>query len=136
MNSDRAGGLPGLPSHFHRERTTLLAAGVETWEQLADLQGDQLRKLASSGAASEARLVRLRAQARLMGAAGLAPHEASLVLHAGLAEASALAKADPQRLLVQLNRLTKRLLGPEAPAPTLATVRGWIRAAGSSRSGN
>lgn len=47
-----------------------------------------------------------------MVAAGLPPEHASLLLHAGVAEVEALALADPQRLLVQVNRLRLRLLGP------------------------
>lgn len=129
-------GLDGLPSHFQRERAALGQAGLTTWEQLAALPKERLRELAPPGGASEARLLRLRAQARLMAAAGLAPEEASLLLHAGIAEASALAATDPQHLLVAVNRLWRRLIGPAAPPPSLATVRGWIRAAAASRSAN
>ncbi len=129
-------GFDALPLHFQRERTVLRAAGVTGWEQLAALSGARLRELAQPGQASEARLRRLRAQARLMAAAGLAPEEASLLMHAGIAEARALATADPQRLLVRVNRLWRRLIGPSAPPVSLATVRGWIQAAATSRSAN
>lgn len=109
-------------------------AGITGWEALAGLSEERLRALARPGGASEARLLRLRAQARLMAAVGLAPREASLLLHAGIAEARALAAANPQRLLVQVNRLWRRLIGPAAPPVSLATVRGWIQAAAASRS--
>ncbi|MEB3303464.1 MAG: DUF4332 domain-containing protein [Cyanobium sp.] len=128
--------LRDLPGHFQRERTALLAAGVTTWEQIAGLPKEQLRSLASNGWASEARLLRLQAQARLMGAAHLAPEEASLLLHAGIADAVALAQADPQRLQVQVSRLCRGLLGSATPSPPLATLRRWIQAAASSRPGN
>ncbi len=114
----------------------LREAGVTPWSRVAELSEEQLRNLARPGGASEARLLRLRAQARLMAAAGLAAAEASLLMHTGIAEASALAAADPQGLLVRVNRLWRRLLGPEAPPVTLATVRRWIQAAAASRSGN
>jgi hypothetical protein len=129
-------GLDQLPGHFHRERATLLAAGLTTWEQVARLPNERLRDLASPGVASEARLLRIRAQARLMATAQLAPEEASLLLHAGIADARALAEADPQRLQVQVGRLWQRLLGPTSPPPPLSTVRRWIQAAASSRSAN
>ena len=129
-------GLEQLPGHFHRERSTLLAAGVTTWAQVAKLPEEQLRALASTGVASEARLRRIQAQARLMGTAQLAPEEASLLLHAGIADAQALADVDPQRLQVQVGRLWQRLLGQASPPPPLSTVRRWIQAAASSRSAN
>ena len=129
-------GLETLPSHFRQERGALLAAGIHTWQQLENLPKEQLRELAQAGFASESRQLRLRAQARLMAAAGLPPQQASVLMHAGIAEARALAEADPQRLVVQVNRLCRRLLGPAAPPFDLATVRGWIRAAAASRSAN
>jgi hypothetical protein len=129
-------GLEQLPGHFHRERTTLLAAGLTTWAQVASVPKEQLRALASTGVASEARLLRIQAQARLMDTAQLAPEEAALLLHAGIADARALAEADPQRLQVQVGRLWQRLLGPASPPPPLTTVRRWIQAAASSRSAN
>lgn len=128
--------LGGLPLHYRDEVTTLRAAGVKGWQQLAALNEQQLRALARSGRASEARLLQLRAQARLMEAAGLARQEAALLLHAGIAESTALAQADPQRLHVLVRRLWTRLLGPALPTPSLSTVQGWIRAAAASRSAN
>lgn len=136
MRSGESAELAGLPGHFRQEQAALRDAGVTTWEQLSALSGERLRAIARPGGATESRLLRLRAQARLMAKANLTPQEASLLLHAGLSEARALAEADPQRLQVQVNRLRRRLLGAAAPPLTLATVRGWIRAAGTSRSAN
>ena len=129
-------GLDALPRHFERERSVLRDAGVTSWERLAGQSPERLRALAQPGGASEARLLRLRAQARLMTATGLTTAEASLLLHAGIVEARALATADPQRLLVQVNRLGRQLLGPSATPVSLAPVRGWIQAAATSRSAN
>jgi hypothetical protein len=126
-----AEGWDDLPAHFQRERSVLLEAGVTRWERLAMMSGERLRALARSGGASEARLRRLRAQARLMTATGLTSAEASLLLHAGIVEAGALAVANPQQLLVQVNRLARQLIGPTARPISLATVRGWIQAAAS-----
>jgi hypothetical protein len=129
----RGEGWESLPAHFRHERATLARAGVASWDALAALSGDRLRDLARHGQASEARLLRLRAQARLMAAADLAPEEASLLLHAGIAEPHALATAQPEQVLVRVNRLWRRLLGDDAPPLTLATVRRWIQTAAASR---
>ena len=70
-------GFDDLPAHFRYERAVLGDAGVTNWEQLAALPVERLRELAQSGRASEARLLRLRAQARLMAAVGLAAEMAA-----------------------------------------------------------
>ncbi|MFN7677081.1 MAG: DUF4332 domain-containing protein [Cyanobacteriota bacterium] len=137
MRTPRRGdGWEGLPAHFRHERASLARAGVATWDALAALSADRLRDLARHGQASEARLLRLRAQARLLAAADLAPEEASLLMHAGIADPLALATAQPEQVVVRVNRLWRRLLGDDAPPLTLATVRRWIQAAASSRSLN
>ncbi|SBO42472.1 conserved protein of unknown function [Cyanobium sp. NIES-981] len=88
-----------------------------------------LRRLGRAGGASEARLIRLRGQARLIIGVGLEPADAALLLHAGVPDPRALAQADPQRLLVQMGRLQRRLTGMAAPLITLATLQSWIRRA-------
>jgi hypothetical protein len=121
-----------------REQQRLRRAGIESWDALAELDDAQLRQLAASGEASEARLIRLRGQARLVSAVGLAPAEAALLLHGGVASPAGLAAADPQQLLLQLGRLQRRLTGGAVPPVDLPLVLTWIRRArqASSRSPN
>jgi hypothetical protein len=114
----------------------LRAAGIGDWGGLAQLEDARLRKLAAPGQASEARLKRLRAQARLIGDLQLRPEEASLLLHAGIPGAAALGGGDPQRLLNQVHRLQRRLTGPSVPLLAMATLRLWIGRAQASRSRN
>ncbi len=134
------GGSPPFrpPAHMRREQNRLRQAGIESWSELANLDDGQLRHLAASGEASEARLIRLRGQARLVSQVGLEPEEAALLLHAGIAGAAGLAQADPERLLVQLGRLQRRLTGAAVPAVTLPRALEWIRRArgASGRSPN
>lgn len=133
------GGGPGfgvVPHQFRAEVKVLMAAGIGDWGALVQLEDAPLRQLAAPGQASEARLRRLRAQARLMGDLQLRPEEASLLLHAGIPGAAALGGADPQRLLNQVHRLQRRLTGPSVPLLTMATLRLWIGRAQASRSRN
>ncbi len=125
-------------AHMGREQRCLRQAGIESWEALARLDDGQLRQLASSGQASEARLIRLRGQARLVAEVELAPEEAALLLHAGVAGPAGLAEADPQRLSIQLGRLQRRLTGTAVAPVDLARVLAWIRRArrAAGRSGN
>jgi hypothetical protein len=113
-----------------------MAAGIGDWGGLAQLDDARLRQLAAPGQASEARLKRLRAQARLIGDLQLRPEEASLLLHAGIPGSAALGGADPQRLLNQVHRLQRRLTGPSVPLLAMATLRLWIGRAQTSRSRN
>jgi hypothetical protein len=115
-----------LPGHAAAEAAALLAHGVASWPALAQLPDAQLRRLAGSGGASEATLRRLRGQARLVVQVGLEPEQAALLLHAGIADARGLARADPQQLWVQTGRLQRRLTGQAMPPPDLPTLQGWI----------
>jgi hypothetical protein len=74
-------------------------------------------------------MLRLRGQARLIVEVGLEPAEAALLLHAGVPDRRALAEADPQRLLVQMGRLQRRLTGLASPMISLGTLQVWIRRA-------
>ncbi len=123
---------------MRREQQRLRRDGIESWDALAGLDDRQLRQLAASGEASEAKLIRLRGQARLVSAVGLAPEEAALLLHWGIASPAGLADADPQQLLLQLGRLQRRLTGAAVPPVDLPLVLRWIRRArqASSRSPN
>jgi hypothetical protein len=133
------GGEPGfgvVPHQFRAEVKVLAAAGISDWVGLAQLEDTHLRQFAAAGVASESRLRRLRAQARLMADLQLRPEQASLLLHAGIPEAAALVGADPQRLLNQVQRLQRRLTGPAVPLLAMATLRLWIGRAQASRSSN
>jgi hypothetical protein len=125
-----------VPHQFRAEVKVLRAAGIGDWGGLAQLDDARLRQLAAPGQASEARLKRLRAQARLIGDLQLRPEEASLLLHAGIPGSAALGGADPQRLLNQVHRLQRRLTGPSVPLLAMATLRLWIGRAQASRSRN
>ena len=121
-----------LPGSYRKERELLLREGIETWQAVASLAGEHLRCLASTSPGSEARLLRLRGQARLVVALDLAPAEAALLLHAGIADASGLAEANPEDLRRQVGRLQRRLTGSSVPPPSLGTLRTWILRARAS----
>jgi hypothetical protein len=118
-----------LPAHFQREQRQLERAGIASWAQLAHVDDGHLRRLGRSGGASEARLIKLRGQARLVVEVGLEPAEAALLLYAGIANRAGLANADPHRLLVQMGRLQRSLTGMAAPLLDLTTLQSWIRRA-------
>ncbi len=130
--------LGRLPRHLQREQSQLEAAGILHWPQLARLSDAQLRQLSRPGGASEAGLIKLRGQARLVVAVALEPAEAALLLYAGIADPRGLAAADPHQLHRSIGRLQRSLTGEAVPMLELATLRRWIERArqGSGRSSN
>ena len=115
-----------LPIHFQREQRQLELAGIDDWPELAELKDQDLRRLGRNGGASEARLIKLRGQARLVVEVGLEPADAALLLYAGIASSAGLAASDPHQLLVQMGRLQRSLTGMASPLLDLATLRSWI----------
>ena len=133
-NSAAAAGVDGawefrLPAHFSREAARLQSQGIDDWLSLAHLDDASLRQLARGGGASEARLIKLRGQARLVIDVGVSPPEAALLLYSGIASRQGLAQADPDRLLVLVGRFQRQLLGRAAVPIEAALVRRWIRQA-------
>ncbi len=129
--------LGPLPQHFRKEAQVLQKYGVDSWDELAALSDGQLRVLSSQGGALERQLRKLRGQAQLVVELQLQPHEAALLLYAGVASSRGLAQASPQQLLTQLGRLERSLTGMAPARIDATTVRLWIQRAqqASSRSG-
>ena len=126
-----------LPKHFQKEEKVLRQNGVTSWEELAALSDAQLRVLSSQGGALERQLRKLRGQAQLVVELELEPHEAALLLYAGIASSRGLAEASPQQLLTRLGRLERSLTGMAPARIDASTVRRWIQRAQqhTSRSG-
>lgn len=117
--------MQGLPRHFLREASVLTEAGIHDWAGLAPVDDAWLRHLAQRSAASEARLLRLRAQARLIVALTLPAEAAALLLHGGIPDVASLAAADPGDLLRRLQRLERSLLKGQSRLQ-LVQLQGWI----------
>ena len=118
-----------LPHSFRREQQELEAAGLVQWEQLRDLSDTGMSRLCRSGRASARNFKRLRAIAALVCDLDLAPQDAALLMHAGIASRGALAGSTPERIVQQTGRL-ERSLGTGRPAVVdLPTARRWIERA-------
>ena len=128
---------PFTPAPAYRTELALLQQeGLDSWAALAALPRQTIRRLCRSSPGSESRLIRLQGQARLITDLDLAPADAALLLHAGVADARSLATADPHSLQRQIGRLQRRLTGSALEPVPLGTVRLWIRRAAAGRSGN
>ena len=135
---DPSGSLYPLPRQFQREETVLVEHGVTSWGDLAGLSDQDLLELSRRGGALERQLRKLRGQAQLVVELSLQPHEAALLLYAGIASTRGLAQASPQQLLTQLGRLERSLTGMAPARVNATTVRTWIQRAQQavSRSSN
>lgn len=135
---DPSRSLYPLPRQFQREESVLLEHGVTSWGDLARLSDQDLLGLSRRGGALERQLRKLRGQAQLVVELSLQPHEAALLLYAGIASTRGLAQASPQQLLTQLGRLERSLTGMAPARVDATTVRTWIQRAQQavSRSSN
>ena len=118
-----------LPQSFRHEQADLAAAGIDTWPDLRDLSDLELSRLVRTGRSSARNLHRLRGMAVLVCDLELAPQDAALLMHAGIASASALAKCTPERLVRQTGRLERSLGSGRRAVVDLRVAHNWIRRA-------
>ncbi|AII43883.1 MAG: DUF4332 domain-containing protein [Cyanobacteriota bacterium] len=118
-----------LPQSFRHEQADLAAAGIDTWPDLRDLSDLELSRLVRTGRSSARNLHRLRGMAVLVCDLELAPQDAALLMHAGIASASALAKCTPERLVRQTGRLERSLGSGRRAVVDLRVAQNWIRRA-------
>ena len=118
-----------LPQSFRHEQADLAAAGIDTWPDLRDLSDLELSRLVRTGRSSARNLHRLRGMAVLICDLELAPQDAALLMHAGIASASALAKCTPERLVRQTGRLERSLGSGRRAVVDLRVAQNWIRRA-------
>ena len=118
--------LQDLPQGMRDEGKQLLTSGITTWGELQALDELQISRLAASGRASARNLRRLKGMADLACDLDLAPQDAALLMHAGLATVTAIAGSTPQELVTRTGRLERQLRSGRAPVVDLALARRWI----------
>ena len=118
--------LQDLPQGMRDEGRQLLTSGITTWGELQALDELQISRLAASGRASARNLRRLKGMADLACSLDLAPQDAALLMHAGLATVTAIAGSTPQELVTRTGRLERQLRSGRPPVVDLALARRWI----------
>jgi hypothetical protein len=121
--------MKDLPQSFRYEQNDLAAAGIDSWPDLRDLSDATLSRLVRTGRSSARNLHRLRGMAVLVCDLELAPQDAALLMHAGIASASALAACTPERLVRQTGRLERSLGSGRRAVVDLTVAQHWIRRA-------
>ena len=118
--------LKELPLGLRDEHAQLLASGITTWGEVQNLTEFQISRLAASGRASARNLRRLKGMANLGCCLDLAPADAALLMHAGLATVAAVAGSSPPDLVTRTGRLERQLRSGRPPVVDLALARTWI----------
>ena len=118
--------LQDLPQGMRDEGKQLLTSGITTWGELQALDEMRISRLAASGRASPRNLRRLKGMADLACSLDLAPQDAALLMHAGLATVTAIAGSTPQELVTRTGRLERQLRSGRPPVVDLALARRWI----------
>ncbi len=121
--------LHDLPQNLRYERDALQAAGLTTWGQVRELDEVRISRLAASGRATARNLKRVKGMADLVCALDLAPADAALLMHAGLASVAAIAGSSPQDVVNRTGRLERQLRSGRPPVVDLAVARCWIHLA-------
>ena len=94
-----------------------------------DLSDQELSRLVRTGRSSARNLHRLRGMATLVCELELAPQDAALLMHAGIATSSALASCTPERLVRQTGRLERSLGSGRRAVVDLTVAQHWIKRA-------
>ena len=99
-----------LPTNFRHEKEFLKNNNLNTWQsihQLTDMQISHFLKKKSL--CTESRFKKIRAIALFIIELNLTPHQAYLLLHAGIGSLKALSSLNPYSLKQKIGRLERRM---------------------------
>ena len=121
--------LHDLPQSFRDEHQQLLLHGINSWGDLKALDDQQISRMVRQGRSSVRNFNRLRGIATLVCDLNLAPQDAALLMHAGIASVAVLASSTPERLVRQTARLERALGSGRRAVVDLSLAQTWIQAA-------
>ena len=99
-----------LPINFRHEKEFLKNKNLNTWESIHKLTDMQISHfLQQKSLCTESRLKKIRAIALFIIELNLTPHQAYLLLHAGIASLKALSTLNPYSLAQKIGRLERKM---------------------------
>ncbi|WP_392349975.1 DUF4332 domain-containing protein [Parasynechococcus sp.] len=119
--------LVDLPQSFRDEHKQLRNNGINSWGELKRLDDQDISRMVRQGRSSVRNFKRLRGIATLVCDLNLAPQDAALLMHAGIASVSALATSTPERLVRQTGRLERALGSGRRAVVDLKVAQTWIQ---------
>ena len=102
--------LESLPSNFRHEKEFLKSNNLNTWESIHKLNDMNISHLLQKKSlCTESRLKKIRAIALFIIELNLTPHQAYLLLHAGIGSLKTLSTLNPYSLKQKIGRLERRM---------------------------
>ena len=99
-----------LPVNFRHEKEFLKNKNINTWESIHKLTDMQINHfLQQKSLCTESRLKKIKAIALFIIELKLTPHQAYLLLHAGVGSLKALSTLNPYSLKQKIGRLERRM---------------------------
>ena len=99
-----------LPSNFRHEKEFLKSNNLNTWESIHKLNDMNISHLLQKKSlCTESRLKKIRAIALFIIELNLTPHQAYLLLHAGIGSLKTLSTLNPYSLKHKIGRLERKM---------------------------
>ena len=99
-----------LPVNFRHEKEFLKNKNINTWESIHKLTDMQINHfLQQKSLCTESRLKKIRAIALFIIELNLTPHQACLLLHAGIGSLKTLSTLNPYSLKQKIGRLERKM---------------------------
>ena len=117
-----------LPVNFRHEKEFLKNKNLNTWESIHKLTDMQISHfLQQKSLCTESRLKKIRAIALFIIELNLTPHQAYLLLHAGIGSLKTLSTLNPYSLKQKIGRLERKMGVRTQSDINQKLLKGWIK---------
>lgn len=117
-----------LPVNFRHEREFLKNNNFNTWESIHKLTDIEIRHfLKQKTLCTESRFKKIKAIALFITELNLKPHQASLLLHAGIGSLKSLSTLNPYSLEQKIGRLERRMGLKKLSDVNQKLLKDWIK---------
>jgi len=117
-----------LPVNFRHEKEFLKNKNLHNWESIHKLTDMQISHfLQQKSLCTESRLKKIRAIASFIIELNLTPHQASLLLHAGVGSFKALSTLNPYSLNQKIGRLERKMRVKTQSDINQKLLKDWIK---------
>ena len=117
-----------LPINFRHEKEYLKNKNLNTWESIHNLTDTQISQfLHEKSLCTESRFKKIRAIALFIIELNLTPHQAYLLLHAGIGSLKTLSKLNPYSLKQKIGRLERKMGVRTQSDINQKSLKEWIK---------
>ena len=117
-----------LPVNFRHEKEFLKNKNINTWESIHKLTDKQINHfLQQKSLCTESRLKKIRAIALFIIELNLTPHQAYLLLHAGIGSLKTLSTLNPYSLKQKIGRLERKMGVRTKSEINQKLLKDWIK---------